>query len=829
MKRIGRFIRRHPRISLCLYLLAIVATQIIDQFSVSFRDKMMVGYWASRNAVRVDLPRSDLPLVPDWKRQFVMVSGNTDDERPPMVLLHGTPGSAAGFVELASDLAASGRRVVWFDLPGFASQSNFDAYTDFSAKAYADVTFAILDELNIDRAHIVGWSNGGAVALLMANEHPERIASITMLASVGAQETEGSGSHFFEHAKYKLGDLVLNKLDFLIPHFGLLGPSTEREAFIRNFDETDQRPLAEIMRKLPTPTLILHGRDDFLTADWAAEYHHELMPTSTLVMTPHDHFMPFLAPKETAEHIENYIARFDDPNAVPVRETIDLAPRRTPFGGLGGSFLHWVRFGPWWVMVLSVAGASLVLRRIGQAWVVVLMGATELDIGVAWVGLTLAIVISMIVRHTLTDWRAWVGSIFKPGVMLGSGFFLTQLAFRPLGLALGEFGWVLAVLMMALVIEINIRPLTREGRLGLIIQWKRLRHHEWWPTWALHLPSIPVFLFTAIKHRHPLVFTCCNPGIDQGGGFAGESKVDILNGLLLAGDEAVLYGDVIEHGPSPEMRAQNACQRIADEPRLGGFPIILKPNQGENGRGLKLCKNEADVRTYLQHTPATVMMQKYHPGPHELGVFWVRDPRDSSGLEGRIFSICRKEFPELTCDGTRTLGALIDAHPRYRLQRDVFRTRFADRLDDVPEAGTTIRLTSAGNHKQGAIFHDAPDLLTPELEAEIDRVARTFRGSNGLPLDFGRFDVRYASEDELRAGRGLAIIELNGVTSETISIYDPNLSVWFSWGILRRQWRLACELGAWRRSQGVKPMRLADIFHGTRRHLKDRKAYAPAS
>ena len=223
------------------------------------------------------------------------------------------------------------------------------------------------------------------------------------------------------------------------------------------------------------------------------------------------------------------------------------------------------------------------------------------------------------------------------------------------------------------------------------------------------------------------------------------------------------------------------------------------------------------------------MMQKYHPGPHELGVFWVRDPRDSSGLEGRIFSICRKEFPELTCDGTHNLGALIDAHPRYRLQRDVFRKRFAHRLDEIPEAGTNIALSPAGNHKQGAIFHDAPDLLTPELEAEIDRVARTFRGSNGLPLDFGRFDVRYASEEELRAGRGLAIIELNGVTSETISIYDPDLSVWFSWGILRRQWRLACELGAWRRSQGVKPMRLADIFHGTRRHLKDRKAYAPAS
>lgn len=746
----------------------------------------------------------------------------------PVVLLHGTPGASIGLNGIAEYLAPN-RRVIWFDLPGFATQSYRKPYVNYSAKTYADVTFAILDELDIDRAHIVGWSNGGAVALLMANEHPDRVASITMLASVGAQETEGSGSYFFEHAKYKLGDLVLNKLDILIPHFGLLGPSTEREAFIRNFDETDQRPLAEIMRELQTPTLILHGRNDFLTADWAAEYHHELMPTSTLVMTPHDHFMPFLEPKKTAEHIEGYIARFDDPGAVPVGETIDLSPRRSPFGGLGESFLHWVHFGPWWAVVLAAAGASLALRKVGQALVVVLMGATELDIGVAWVGLTLALVISMLLRRGLTDWRAWFGAFFKPGVMLGTGFFLTQFAFRPLGLALGEVGWVLAVVVMALVIEVNIRPLTREGRLGLAIQWHRLRHHEWWPTWALHFPAIPTFIASAIRHRHPLVFTCCNPGIDQGGGFAGESKIDIVRGLLHAGDEAVLYGDLIESGLKPEIRAQKACDLIASEPRLGGFPIILKPNQGENGRGLKLCKSEADVFAYFAHTPADVMLQKFHPGPHELGVFWVRDPLEDSGLAGRVFSICRKEFPELECDGKRTLGRLIDDHPRYRLQRNVFRTRFADRLDEVPETGAKVRLSTAGNHKQGAIFLDAPDLLTPELEAEIDRVASAFKGINGGPIDFGRFDVRYENEDELREGRGLAIIELNGVTSETINIYDPNLSVWFAWGILREQWKLACDIGGWRKSQGVKPMGILEILFGTRDHLKGRKAYSPAS
>ena len=145
------------------------------------------------------------------------------------------------------------------------------------------------------------------------------------------------------------------------------------------------------------------------------------------------------------------------------------------------------------------------------------------------------------------------------------------------------------------------------------------------------------------------------------------------------------------------------------------------------------------------------------------------------------------------------------------------------------EKGTTIRLSPAGNHKQGAIFRDAPELLTPELEAEIDRVAAAFKGPNGGPIDFGRFDVRYECEVSLRAGRGLAIIELNGVTSETINIYDPNLSVWFAWAILRKQWKIACDLGGGRKAQGVKPMGVFALLFGTRDHLKNRRSYASAS
>jgi hypothetical protein len=42
---------------------------------------------------------------------------------------------------------------------------------------------------------------------------------------------------------------------------------------------------------------------------------------------------------------------------------------------------------------------------------------------------------------------------------------------------------------------------------------------------------------------------------------------------------------------------------------------------------------------------------------------------------------------------------------------------------------------------------------------------------------FGRFDVRFNSEDELRKGEGFRIVEANGVTSESTNLYDPDYSV----------------------------------------------------
>jgi pimeloyl-ACP methyl ester carboxylesterase len=819
MGRIGRFIRRRRWVVLTVYLLLALLNVVTEPIGDKVRLSWGVSYLHHHGATQ-------LSIVPNgtWSTDSLILYSVVDfgaQNTTPIVLLHGTPGAAIGLKPLADELQ-SNRRVILFDLPGFASQSWPDRYTDLSAEGYADITFAILDELNIDRAHIVGWSNGGAVALHMADEHPDRVASVTLLAAVGAQETEGSGSYFFEHAKYKLGDLVLNKLDFLIPHFGILGPSTEREAFIRNFDETDQRKLSRLMPTLETPTLILHGRNDFLTSDWGAEYHHELIPTSSLSMTPHDHFMPMTEPEETAKHIEKFISRHDEPGVEPLRETIDLAPRRTPFSRVGEAFLRWFHFGPWYLHVLAVAAGSLVLRRVGVAWVVILVGATELDIAVAWVGLAAAGLARVILAKNAKSIRAWLGALAKPGPAIGAGFLLTQLAFRPIGLTLGEFGWVLSILIMAIVLHVGFRPFTLKGRRSLRAEWSRLRHHEWWPTWALHGGALPTLIWLSIKHHNPLVFTCCNPGITPGGGVGGESKIESLIGLLAAGDSAVLFGNAIDACGTPNERALRTLNMINTDDRLGGFPVVLKPDRGEQGRGVMICNSASDNLAFFEQITTEAIIQKFHAGPNEIGVFWVRDPEPGSELTGRIFSCGQKEFSVVTGDGKRTLAQLIHDNKRFRCQADLHSRRHADELERVIPSGEPFVLSSAGNHSQGAIFRDAPQLITSKLAKRIDAIAEGFCSPNGGGLDFGRFDIRYENEEELRLGKNFGVVEVNGVTSETLDIYDPDKSIFYAWRQLQKQWKLAYEIGARRRAGGVKPMGVAELIRCTLQHVNDR-------
>jgi hypothetical protein len=226
------------------------------------------------------------------------------------------------------------------------------------------------------------------------------------------------------------------------------------------------------------------------------------------------------------------------------------------------------------------------------------------------------------------------------------------------------------------------------------------------------------------------------------------------------------------------------------------YPLVFKPDAAQRGAGVRLVPDEAFADSYFAGHRADVLVQSYHPGPREAGIFYYRLPGESAG---HIFSITDKVFPELIGDGCSSIEVLIRRHPRFRLQAGVYLARHSHQLNRVLSDGERFRLVHAGNHCQGAIFLDGSHLQTPELERSVDRIARTFQG-----FYIGRFDVRYADVEAFRAGRDFAIVELNGVASESTNIYDPDGSLLAAYRTVIRQWNLTFHIGHRNRQQGHK-------------------------
>ncbi|HEV8396343.1 MAG TPA: alpha/beta fold hydrolase [Vicinamibacterales bacterium] len=601
----------------------------------------------------------------------------------PILLVHGSPGSAAVFDRLMPFLR--GRRVIAPDLPGFGASSH--DLPDYSFRAHAVYVSDLLRHLRIQTVHVLGFSMGGGVALHLVDRPPSTVASLTLLSAVGVQEMELLGEYHLNHAVHgaQLGALWL--LRTLVPHTGGLdGPWP----YARNFYDSDQRPLRAMLRRLDAPVLIVHGRRDPLVPVEAALEHARLIPQSELRLLDENHFMLFDDTAAVGPSIVDFLDRADR-HAVRTRATAE-APRIAAAGA---------PFDP---------GAVPLLRRVNVAV---------------------------------------VGALAVTG---GTGLW-------SLGLALSY----------------------RRRRL-LLSSWRRLTRWEYWPLWAVYPPVALWIAWLSIKHRGITLFTAANPAIPSSG-VVGESKFAILRGLGAPAAWIARSGFIPAALPL-RARLQTAEAFMATHGL--SLPIVLKPDQGERGAGVKVARRVGELEAYLQRATGDVVIQEYVPGV-EFGVFYVRRPSEARGV---ILSITEKHLPAVIGDGRRTLEQLILDHPRAVCMARFHLAQQHDRLASVPAAGAVMSLGDCGSHCRGAEFLDGRRYSTPALEDAVEAVARRFDG-----FYFGRFDLRSPSPDAFARGE-FTVIELNGVTSEATHIYDPAVSLLDAYRALFGQWSLAFEIGA---------------------------------
>lgn len=143
-------------------------------------------------------------------------------EGTPVVLLHGGGPGATGISNYARniDALAATFRVIVPDMPGYGQSSKDIDQSD----PFGDLAMfvrGLLDELDIERAHLVGNSYGGAAALRLAMDRPDKVGKLILMGPGGIGTTRA---------------LPTKGLNTLLGYYGGDGPSKEKlSEFIREY------------------------------------------------------------------------------------------------------------------------------------------------------------------------------------------------------------------------------------------------------------------------------------------------------------------------------------------------------------------------------------------------------------------------------------------------------------------------------------------------------------------------------------------------------------------------------------------------------------------
>jgi len=778
----------------------------------------------------------------------------------PIVLLHGNPSTKEEFAGLLRSWEG-GSKVIAVDLPGFGESTRRIA--DHSFKAQASAVRHWLDEVVPERFHLLGSGMGGGVALHIVTAWPDRVASLTLLSSIGVQEFELFGEYRLNHLLHHLQNAGAWLLRNGIPHMGLLDRGPTSRSFTRAFLDSDQRPMRALLEEIEIPVWIVHGRrDTFVSVETAVE-HHRIVPQSKLDLLDEKHFIARAEPEWLAEHLSGFTR---DVEAGRASRRADAGEARLARAELALDRDAVPAVSGWPLVVLLTllalatflsedltcvaAGILVADGRLGFAAATsgCLIGIFVGDVGLYLIGRLVGV---RIVRRRPFRWfvspaglqRAtlwfdrygvWmiVLSRFIPGMRLptyvAAGVAQTRSIRFLICFAIAAFIWTPALVYLAylsgervlewleaiqgaiawvllatvpayvLVRHLFIPMATHRGRRLLWGRWLRVRRWEFWSPWIFYLPVAAYVIVLGIRHRSLTLFSLANPGLEDGG-FIGESKSEILAGLGDRAPEVARWRLVSDEDRS----AREAALQDFVSGLEGGFPLVLKPDVGERGRQVLIARSLEEAKRHLRRHRVPMILQDF-VGGEEFGVFYARRPDEENGC---IISLTRKQLPRVEGDGKRSIAHLMldDARAPALFQNYV--DQLKEEIHRIPSRGESVRLVDVGSHCRGAIFLDGEDLITPELCSEIDRISKSIDG-----FFFGRYDLRAPSEDDLRQGKNLRILEINGVTSEATHIYDPNHGLLEAYRVLFAQWKLAFEIGAIHRARGHRPPSLLRLL-----------------
>ncbi|MCE3076197.1 alpha/beta fold hydrolase [Chryseobacterium gwangjuense] len=230
-----------------------------------------------------------------------------------VVLIHGMFSNLSIYYFNIAPVLAKKFHVVMYDLKSHGMSERFEDGYDLGNMS-SDL-MALMDELQLEKVHLVGYSFGGLIALKTSLEYPNRINQLVIMEAPDPQDEKARGiidqysKEFLEHyvanftdtTKVQMGKRQMEKNHRMYEF--LFNQTSIKADMIKEKDFLNEANLSE----LDIPTLLLYGSDSNCkpTGEWL----NTQISDSQLELISGDHNIPIQEPALIAETIVDFLSK----------------------------------------------------------------------------------------------------------------------------------------------------------------------------------------------------------------------------------------------------------------------------------------------------------------------------------------------------------------------------------------------------------------------------------------------------------------------------------------------------------------------------------------
>ncbi|MDD5228068.1 MAG: alpha/beta hydrolase [Methylococcales bacterium] len=222
----------------------------------------------------------------------------------PLLLLHGGLSNKLSWFSQIPWLVDSGRRVVLIDTRGHGDSTHGN--TALSYQIFAQDVLQVLNKLGIQRTDIVGWSDGGIIALLLGLETPQRVGRIVAISANFHPSglTPESSQSLNESHNFLLGNLTTWGRGWWS---GAGDEHPMLEAEIKELWRTAPLFTHSDLRSIEAKTLIVTGENDIIEMSHSGELAQMLSNGQIEIVLEAGHAIPITHAKELNQLIASFL------------------------------------------------------------------------------------------------------------------------------------------------------------------------------------------------------------------------------------------------------------------------------------------------------------------------------------------------------------------------------------------------------------------------------------------------------------------------------------------------------------------------------------------